>query len=146
MGNFDHMFWTNNSIFDKYVEAFSGDRFAAVMYISKIARRRMIRVNNCIHESDALSWITTGVEPEIVKHWREFKKVDHVALYIEDRLCYIEDAAVRNAVRDSISESQSIYHLIYTYNNIQDENKKARVRILCNMIWDEVEKLKNDYR
>lgn len=132
-------FWTNNSIFDQYVKA-CGSKFAAIMYISKICRRRMIRVENCIPEAKALSWVITGQEPEAVSQWRAGKlnKVDTALLYAEDRLLYIEDKDVQDAVLTSIRESRKVEHLIYHYNKVHDECRRGRVRVLCNMIWDEM--------
>jgi hypothetical protein len=135
-------YWTDTQEFRKYEEAF-GSKFAAINYVSLVARRRRASVDNCISESQALAWVVTGVEPKDIQLYREAKKLakQRADMYIEDRLCYIEDVAVKDAVRITIQESREKRHLIYNYNNILDDCTKARVRIISNMVWDELRQL-----
>ena len=49
--------------------------------------------------------------------------------------CYIADKEVCNAVYDSYYDSKKQTHLIYVYNSIQDEPRRARVRVLTRMLW-----------
>lgn len=135
-------YWTDTQEFSKYEEAF-GSKFAAINYVSLVARRRRASVDNCISESQALAWVVTGIEPADIAIYRESKKLEkeRINMYIEDRLCYIEDVAVKDAVRITIQESSEKRHLIYNYNNILDECVKARVRIISNMVWDELRQL-----
>lgn len=135
--------WCYDSKFNMYVQAL-GSNYAAILYISGVARRRMKRVNNCISESEAISWIITGVEP---KHLQQ--KLDYVKyrknidiIYANDRLLYIEDKEVREAVKETILISKKERHLIYKYKDVFDESRKARVRILSNLIWDEMKQIR----
>ena len=134
--------WATFRGFEKYVEAF-GNIFAAINYVSDVARRRRNRVYNCISESQALTWVVSGIEPkDLYKNYKlRLQYLHRIDLYIEDRLCYIEDADVRDAVASSIAISQENRHLIYKYNSIEDEYIQARVRIICRMIWDEIQRL-----
>lgn len=138
----EYDFWTDNTQFNKYVKA-CGSKFAAIMYVSKLARRRMKAVDNCIPESKALLWIVTGIEPPAVAEWRDAKahRVDRIESYVEDRINYIDDIDVRKAVARSIEQSKQANHLIYRYQGVPDTCRRARVRILCRMIWDELKKL-----
>lgn len=132
-------YWTDNYIFDQYVQAL-GSKFAAIVYVSKLARQRAKSVDNCILESEALSWVLTGIEPLAVSKWRKglLNRKRLRDRYAEDRLMYVEDNDVRDAVALTIQESQRSSHLIYLYNNVKDESRQARVRILSRMIWDEM--------
>ena len=131
--------------FDKYVEAM-GSRFAAIMYVANVARHRRLAVHCCISEAQALSWVVTGVEPaDIHLYYKARKRLkERKKTYVEDRLLYIDDVQVRCAVQHSIELSRNNNHLIYEYDNVTDSCRQARVRILCNMIWDELMKLDID--
>lgn len=134
-----------NLKFNKYIQSY-GSKFAAIMYISSVARKLRCSVDNCISESCALTWAVTGEVPACVIQWRKQKsrKRNVYTEFIKDKLCYIDDVEVRDAVDASIRLSRSEFHLIYEYQEIRDENKKARVRIICNMIWDDLHKLRLD--
>ncbi len=135
--------WCYDSKFNTYVQAL-GSNYAAILYISGVARRRMKRVNNCISESEAISWIITGKEPEYLQKKLEYadyrKNID--LIYANDRLLYIEDTEVREATRETILASKRENHLIYKYKDVSDESRKARVRILSNLIWDEMRQIR----
>lgn len=128
---------------NKYIKA-CGSNFAAIMYVSKVARKLRKRVDHCISESEALSWAVTGVTPDKVKYWRKhrYERRDESLELLLDRLCYVDDVDVRDAVYTSITSSQTKPYLVYKYNKVQDSNRQARIRILSNMIWDEIQLLK----
>ena len=134
--------WFNHSKFYEY-EKICGSTFGAIIYISKIARKRRIDVGMCVSESEALTWVITGVEPKQVSIWRNQKsiKIDKALVYAQDRLMYVEDTAVRLAAERSIELSRSCGHLIYRYKGLQNQYQKSRVRVLCNIIWDEMKKI-----
>ena len=138
--------WCYGSKFNDYVEAFGGNTFAAILYVSNIARHRAKSVHNCITESQAISWVITGVEPKMLRKNLEYRKIRKTLdlRYAEDRLIYIDDKLVREATRETILESRKQKHLIYKYKDIFDEPHKARVRILSNIIWDEMMKIRID--
>lgn len=138
--------WCYDSKFNTYVEAFGGNTFAAIDYVSKVARHRAKSVHNCITESQAISWVITGIEPKTLRKNLEYRKIRKTLdlRYAEDRLFYIDDKLVREATRETILESREKKHLIYKYKDIFDEPRKARVRILSNIIWDEMRKIRID--
>jgi len=138
-------YWTNNSEFNKYVTAL-GSTFAAIRYVSQLARRRAKSVHNCISESQAVAWVITGEEPAQIATYRDnLKRIKHRAkTYVNDRLYYIDDIEIRAAVKITIDTSKHEGHLIYCYNNILDICRQARVRILSNIIWDEIQKMHID--
>ena len=135
--------WIYDSKFNTYVQAL-GSNYAAILYICGVARRRMKRVNNCISESEAISWIITGVEPKYLHQKLEYaetrKNLD--IIYANDRLLYIDDIDVRESTRETILVSKKEKHLIYKYKDVLDESRKARVRILSNLIWDEMKQIR----
>lgn len=137
--------WAYDSKFMQYIQAL-GSNFAAIVYVSKLARHRAKSVDNCITESQAISWVITGVRPKRVEEYLKYKKLRQTAdiRYAEDRLLYIDDIEVREAVRQSITMSREQGHLIYSYNSIVSEPRRARVRILSNMIWDEMRNIQVD--
>ena len=134
--------WAYDSNFTKFEKAL-GSKFAAIVYVSKLARHRAMSVNNCITESQAISWVITGVKPLRVDEYMHEKELREKADldYAEDRLLSVEDLQVRQAVHDTIIASKEIGHLIYSYSQVYDESRKARVRILSNMIWSEMKRI-----
>lgn len=135
--------WCYDSKFNTYIQAL-GSRYAAILYICKVARHRMKRVHNCISESDALSWVVTGIEPKLLKEKLDIReRRKHLdMIYANDRLLYIDDTEVRKATRDTILLSKNVGYLIYRYRDISDEPRQARVRILSNIIWDEMKRVR----
>lgn len=138
--------WCFNSKFNDY-ELACGGRFAAIMYISQVARHRAKSVHNCITESQAISWVITGIEPESLKpnlaKWHKRRIMD--ILYAEDRLLYIEDKEVADAVRETVMSARKTNNLVYSYKEVCDESRKARVRILSQLIWDEMRHVRIEY-
>lgn len=139
-------FWTDDKQFNRYVSNF-GSRFAAVVYVSELARTRAKRAHNRILESEAISWVLTGDKPQILNNMehanmpRSRLKLD----YILDKLCYVEDIDVRDAVCSTLKYSIQASHLIYVYNNIKDVYRQSRIRVLSNMLWDELHLIDIEY-
>ena len=129
---------TRTKEFKKYEAAF-GSTFAAIKYVSLLARKRCDEVHHCITESQALAWVVTGQEPISVIQYKldAAKRIERAKHYVDDRISYIDDIEIREAVKHSINESKRSGHLIYCYNNIWELNKQARVRIISNIVWDE---------
>lgn len=125
----------------KRFEKLIGNRFKAVIYISKLARHRRELVHCVITESQAITWVISGIKPEglydcINNH---LKLKNGVVLPPYDRLQYIDDKELVECVKLSVKYSK-ITHLVYIYNEITDKNKQSRIRILTNMIVDELHK------
>ena len=104
--------------------------YGATMYVAKAARRYAEKTNNRVLHSEAIDWVLTGETPEILNqsHRRAIS-------YIDDLLSEVSDSLVCRSVRCSVYESIQTKHLIYRYIDVNDEPRRARVRILTNMIW-----------
>lgn len=130
-------FWTDDSQFNRYKKKL-GSEFAAVLYISNLARKKLTSVDNVILESEAIAWASSGVPPkDIDKYTQQKSRRAHQDLdYVKDRLSYVLDEGVRQAVLSTLETST--LHLIYIYNDVDDPFRQARIRILSNLIWDEL--------
>lgn len=117
--------------------------YSVVNTIAQISREKAAQCNNYILESEALTWVIQGIQPDILQQpYKNSNKcmTPYQMDYLNDTLCYIEDKQVCKAVKDSVIASQKSKYLIYLYNNIDNESKKARVRILTRMIYDTINK------
>lgn len=135
------MYSIANEIDIKRFENLIGNKFKAVIYISKLARHRRELVHSVITESQAISWVITGIEPKGLYECinRHLKLKNEVILPPYDRLQYIDDKEIVECVKLSVKHSNHT-HLVYVYNEITDKNKQSRIRILTNMIVDELHK------
>lgn len=113
-----------------------GSPYAAVNYISSEARKLASKYDNVILHSEAIDWVITGEKPKIISGVGKLStKLNYVKSYIDEILCYVDDASVCESVRYSIDASRSSNHLIYVYKDVPDESRQARVRVLTRMIW-----------
>lgn len=120
------------------IEAAVGSKFGAVMYIAQEARKRAEANDHYVLDSEAVCWVITGDVPESAKKFQSGYYESRSKRSPIDRINYIEDRQVREAVKGTITKSLKKLHLIYTYKGIQDEYRKSRVRVISNMIWDEI--------
>lgn len=110
-----------------------GSPYAAVDYVAKTARKLMKEVEYPIQESEAISWVLTGEKPEA--KGRKRSSFDWPINIVDDILSGVDDKEVCSSVRESYQESMKVHHLIYCYHTELDDARKARVRILLNMVW-----------
>lgn len=136
----------NQKTFEDRCKRFGSDRYAATLSIAKQARQLEEKYENKILSSEALTWVVRGEEPKILKILEDIdkKRLSDEVRTMEEYLIYIDDMDVRYAVEDSIEKSLSDKHLIYVYNDVEDLPRKARIRILCNMIWQNIYLLKKE--
>lgn len=161
---------TDRKLYDRLTAAF-GNPYAAVIYISKLARELSKTVDYDILDSQALSWAITGIKPQPVKIPTSAKLA--IKLPIAEVLQLVDDEEVKDAVIESLRHSVSNYlsstnntlynsdkvtpyseefmsrfilnndldmrWLIFCYNDVQDEPRKGRIRILTRLIWDKYE-------
>ena len=157
---------TDRKLYDALTAAF-GNPYAAVIYVSKLARKLSKTVNYDLVDSQALSWAITGVHPQprkVVSH-----SVTDIRLPISEVLQLVDDNQVKDAVICSLQHSvhnymcstnNTLYNsdkvtpyseyfmsrfilnndldtrwLIFYYNDVEDEPRKSRVRILTRLIW-----------
>ncbi len=123
-----------------------GSIYAAVNHIAKKARNLEECYDNKILSSEALTWVMTGEEPKILSVLKDIdkKRLTDEVRTMEEYLIYIDDMDVRYAVQDSIEESINHKYLTYQYGLIDDEPRKARIRVLCNMIWQNIYLIKKE--
>lgn len=118
----------------------NGSIYDAINHVATQARKHMKECredNKYVLDSKALTWAVTGEKPTLLDndsiiHNRYIEKID----YMYDMFCCIEDKEICSAVEDSYYSSLKLNHLIYVYNSILDEPRKARVRVLTRMVWD----------
>lgn len=115
-----------------------GSPFAAVKYIAQSARQKRQSVDYRVLESQAITWVLTGIQPKLSK--RHLNVSDWYNLpYLDEVLSCVDDDDVAASVRESYSESMKAHHLIYYYHQSLNEHQKARVRVLTRMIWYNIE-------
>ena len=116
-----------------------GCRFTAINYVTKTARSHIdsIEPDECISDYDAIQWALTCTRPNIRKKKIRYKLDEDMSQeqYLNEILCYVDDEEICEAVRETYECSNKLRHLIYVYNSIYDDDRKARVRILSNMVW-----------
>lgn len=115
--------------------------YSVVNNIAQIAREKSSQAPVHILESEALTWAIQNVEPENIKECRTneyYMFTPYQQQYIKDELYYISDNEIRTAVRHSLIKSKKYHYLIYVYNNIDNADKKARVRVITRMIYDHI--------
>ena len=108
--------------------------YVEVRNVMKSARRLSENYNNQLLHSNAISHVVRGDELETHLSLADSKN-EYEARHIRNLFCTIDDKEVCAAVYDSFYDSKSANHLIYVYNNVEDEPRKARVRVLTRMLW-----------
>lgn len=126
-----------NERFIELVQEFNGNRYMAVNYIVKLARKLTAKYNYMLLDSEAISWLLTGAQPKIVTYYYKslHNKKSPQHAFIDDILCYVDDKGVSFCVNQSIQMSQKANHLIYIYTGVSDEHRQARIRVLTRIIW-----------
>ncbi len=106
--------------------------YAEVCNVMNDARELSSEYDNKILHSQAITSVIHGIRPE--RSHREYQD-EYEANQIKNMFCCISDKEICDAVYDSFYDSKEQKHLIYVYNNIKDEPRKARVRVLTKMLW-----------
>lgn len=124
----------NNSKFAEYV-ALTGNPYIAIKDVVEDARAIALQ-NPVLLDSEALSWVLSGEEPQIISKYNKYvrRKLSQNS-YISNILSEVDDEDVKAAVYESISASKRANYLVYVYTNISEIHRQARVRILVRMIW-----------
>lgn len=116
--------------------------YALSLYVAKLCRS-LCTEYSVLLESEAISWIVSGVKPDILSQpHRNISEIpmENIQTTINDAIEYVNDFTVQQNVIASIRYSISNHHLIYVYNDIYDANVKARIRILVRMVWYQLKK------
>ena len=129
----------DSECFDAITKQFNGNRYAALSYVQRKARNYLKETDNLILDSEAVTWALRGERPEIADR-QTYSQVKrrYATSYIEEVLCYVDDLDVKRSVRKSIKASRSNQNLVYVYEGELSDSRSARVRILTNIIWNEL--------
>jgi len=104
--------------------------YLAVIQMAEEARSISGSLGNRVLYSTALDYAARNQNPD-PKDFPD-RRLDRVKEY----LTYVEDAGIRSAVITSYEQSLYKNNLVYDYKYINDEPRKARVRIIMNILWD----------
>lgn len=107
--------------------------YPSIAYIAAEARKLRNSLNYDITESQAVSWVLTGVQPE--PHRIPMRDIRQAIDNMRDILSGIDNEFICESVEDSINISHAEHHLVYQYTDGLAESDKARVRILTRAIW-----------
>ena len=119
---------TNSPYYNKLAKQY-GEYYATIQ-IAANARQIAKDLEYRISDAEALTYAAQGLIPN-PKDYPD-KRLNRVRDYIS----YIEDEEVKSAIIDSYEKSLKNYYLIYIYNNIEDEPRRSRIRIILNQLWD----------
>lgn len=104
--------------------------YLATLQMAQDAREISKSLDNRITISSALDFAARGERPD-PKDYPDHR-LDRVKNYIE----YITDIEVKSAIIKSYEESLKINNLYYDYNTVEDAPRRARIRIIMNILWD----------
>ena len=104
--------------------------YLAVLDIAQNAREITKSLDNRITDASALDFAARGLTPDPKDY------PDHRLDRVKEYISYIDDIEIRSAIISSYEESLKRYHLVYLYNNVSDEPRKSRIRIIMNILWD----------
>ena len=104
--------------------------YEAVMILARQTREITSSLDNRITVSEALDYAANGLLPNPKDY------PDHRLDRVKDYISYISDNEIKAAIISSYEESLKKYHLIYDYQNVDDEPRRSRVRIILNILWD----------
>ena len=117
-----------NPAYDNLAESIGP--YYATLEIADITKEITLSLDNRITTSSALDFAARGILPNPKDY------PDHRLDRVKDYISYIDDSDVKNAVIDSYEESLKKFHLVFIYNNIDDEYRRSRIRIILNILWD----------
>lgn len=136
--NSEDRYWIDNEVFKEYRNACGGDKFAAVRCIAKSARKLAKESEYAILDSSALAAILRKKHPKDIERRIKNLKDTEADRVLDNILDYINDMDVLESVIASMKESVKNRNLVYVYNEIKSEDTRARVRILCKIIWEDL--------
>lgn len=116
---------------------YSSDQYNIVKQVQSKARTMAESYENHIFHSEAITHVVHDTIPDIGYVYED----EYEAYQMKEMFCYIDDKSVCDAVYDSFYESKAKNKLQYVYNDITDENVRARVRILTRQLWYSLVKL-----
>lgn len=129
----------DNKFIDRYIEL-CDSRYTATVFVATLARQLNAKYDNVIDIAEALSWVLSGVVPENISNYKEIikQREQRPLKYANQVLVSIIDKEVKEAVLESLLRSKRAGHLLYCWDEIYDEYRQTRVRVLTNKIWTEL--------
>lgn len=109
----------------------TANKFMIAMEIAKQSRQICMDMPHRIEMSSAINCVANGITPNPDDY------VDHRMDKVEDYLCGVSDNEVANAVMKSYSKSLEFNNLVYVYDEVRDSNRRAKVRIIMRMLWQD---------
>ena len=109
----------------------SPNRYHDIATVAAEARKLSAAYNYDMLFSEAITHVIHNTTP-LEENYSYDKYEDY---QIRELFCTIDDKEVCNAVYDSYFESKHNRRLVYIYNNISDNSRQARVRVLTRMLW-----------
>lgn len=125
--------------FEKYLRLNKNNPYLATMAIAEEARQIEDKLNYTISITEILSAIMQNRQ-DMLKEGKTYTYTNHVKRIIYKVCSDVMDISIQNAVQVTVLNYVKSRHLIYYYENIEDLNKQARVRILVNMTLDVLKK------
>lgn len=115
-----------------------GSPYAAALYTAKKSRQLFHESKGVMTYGESIRYALTDERPKDLD--QRISKSDEVRkrrffLPVEDVLSNIDDNYIRDAVSNSYRLSINAHHLEYDYKDIEDENLRARIRILTKMCY-----------
>lgn len=117
--------------------AITGNSYDACIVLAELTRIFSKLFNNVLLDSEIQAWIIRGDSKELLDKLEKLSTRKRFETNEFDILNYIEDTYVTKNVKNSVRLSIQYHHLIYCYQDVDDPNKKSRIRVLTNIIWYE---------
>ena len=118
------------------------NRFVFTKSVANAARKISEDSQNIILCSEAITYITQGIEPQSINecHRQRHKQkstADTISYYVDS----VEDELVKESVKITVCNCLNGNNLVYKWkDNNMTKYQKSRVRVLTNIILDEVNK------
>lgn len=104
--------------------------YLAILQIAQESRSISSALDNRIPLATALDYAARAEKPNPKDY------PDHRLDRVKNYITYIDDIEVKSAVILSYEKSLTRNNLVYEYKNVDDEPRKARIRIIMNILWD----------
>lgn len=125
--------------FDKLCKKCNDNPYEAVNHLSRKARQFAEKHDNVVLHSEALTWALLNEIPNSLDLYTAIKgRKKQRDILADNVMQYVDDVGIKEAVKSSIRESIHANHLIYIYDDSKDENRMKRIRILTNIIWNQL--------
>lgn len=126
----------NDKFYRKYL-AQTDNVFEAINKWTADSNKIYTKYQGLLNNVEALNAALTSKLPDNLKYRIPVKLSSdiYVFKYIRESLNYVDDILVKQSVLISMRNSISKNCLVVTYVGRLTEGQKARIRILCNMLW-----------